>query len=91
MGKQKLDWTKEKKERFIIEGCGAGDGRDYKPLLRIQDFPSLGRVTRVLGWKTKRIHHLFTDMQTKYFYLLDWQDGIIDIKELFPYLMFKMK
>lgn len=86
MAKNKLSWSEEKYKRFIREGRGQGIGKEYKPWLTIHDFPSLGRVSRIFGWKTGRIHHLFSDLQTRYFYMLEWEDTVIDIREHFPLL-----
>lgn len=86
MAKRKLKWNEDKRQDFIEQGRGNGIGADYKSWLNIQDFPSMGRVSRVFGWKTRRIHHLFTDIQTRYFYLLEWEDCVVDIREHFPLL-----
>jgi len=59
MAKRKIDWDENKLKKWIQEGRGQGEGKDYKPWLTVQDFPSKGRVSRVFGWKTKRIHHFF--------------------------------
>lgn len=37
---------------MIKEGLGSEIGKDYKPWLKIQEFPSKGRVTRVKEIKT---------------------------------------
>ena len=34
-------------ERKLEEGRGLGVGKDYKPWITIQDFPSKGQVTRI--------------------------------------------
>lgn len=88
MAKRDNSWTKNKMERFLREGRGSGEGENYKPWLTIQDYPSLGRATRILGAKTKRIHQLHTDSQLKYLYLLEWEESVIDIREHFPLLDF---
>lgn len=54
MAKHRLNWSEEKYNRFIKEGRGQGIGKEYKPWLTVQDYPSLGRVSRVFGWKTGR-------------------------------------
>jgi len=87
--KRSKDWDKAKYERFIREGRGQGDLENYKPWLTVQDIPSRGRATRVFGWKTNRIHHFFSDIQTRFFYLLEWEDNVIDIKEHYPLLDLK--
>lgn len=88
IGKYNIEWTEEKYKRFLREGRGQGEGKDYKPWLTIQDFPSKGRCHRIFGWKTGRIHHLFTDSEAKFFYLLEWEDAVVDIREHFPLLDF---
>lgn len=77
-----------KRKRFLKEGRGQKEGKDYKPWLTVQDFPSKGRCHRIFGWKTGRIHHLFTDSEARFFYLLEWEDAVIDIREHFPLLDF---
>lgn len=84
MAKRNTSWDTNKLSRWIKEGRGQGEGENYKPWLTIQDFPSMGRVTRVFGWTTNRIHHFFSDTQLKYFYLLDWEERVIDIREHYP-------
>ncbi len=84
MAKRNTTWDSKKLDKWIKEGRGQGEGKDYKPWLTIQDFPSMGRVTRVFGWTTQRIHHFFSDTQLKYFYLLDWEERVIDIREHYP-------
>ncbi|MEG0308343.1 MAG: TnsA endonuclease N-terminal domain-containing protein [Clostridium sp.] len=73
-------------EKMIKEGYGTGIGSEYKPWIKIQDVPSLGRVTRVKGMKTNRQHELLSDMERNYFYILEYSDQIIDIKEQYPLL-----
>ncbi len=70
----------------IKKGYGSGEGKNYKPWISIHDFPSLGRVSRVFGWKTSRTHHFMSDQETKLFYLLEWSDRVVDIREQFPLL-----
>jgi len=84
VAKRNTTWDSKKLDKWIKEGRGQGEGKDYKPWLTIQDFPSMGRVTRVFGWTTQRIHHFFSDTQLKYFYLLDWEERVIDIREHYP-------
>jgi hypothetical protein len=49
--------TEEKIKKWIADGRGQGEGKDYKPWLNIQDVASMGYATRDKGWKTGRIHH----------------------------------
>lgn len=86
MAKRNLNWNENKLKRFLEEGRGQGIGRDYKPWLTIQDFPSIGRVSRIYSNKTQRIHQFFSDNETRMFYLLHWEDEVIDIREHYPLL-----
>lgn len=86
MAKRNLNWTSQKKNRYIAEGRGSGELNNYKPWFTIQDFPSIGRGSRILGNKTKRVHHFFSDLETMCFYLWDWDEKVIDIKEHYPLL-----
>ncbi|MBC2455651.1 TnsA endonuclease N-terminal domain-containing protein [Clostridium beijerinckii] len=49
--------------------------------LKVTTFSSKGRVTRIYGYKTKRIHHLQSDNQLRTFLLLEWDDRVKNIKE----------
>lgn len=60
--------------------------KNYESAIKVQDFPSKARVSRVKGRKTGRLHHLLTDLETNIFYLLDFNDDVIDIKEHYPLL-----
>ena len=73
-------------EKMIQEGYGTGVGSTYKPWIKIQYVPSLGRVTRIKGIKTKRQHELLSDMERNYFYILEFSDKVLDIREQFPLL-----
>lgn len=84
MSNRKIKWTEEKIEQRSKEGYGQGILSDYKPWITIHDFPSQGRISRVQGFKTNRIHHFLSDLETRLFYLCEWLDNVIDIREKFP-------
>lgn len=73
-------------EKWIKEGRGSGVGADYKPWLNIQDVSSLGRSTRLKGIKTNRQHEFLSDLERNYFYLTEYSDFVVDIREQFPLL-----
>lgn len=73
-------------EKWIKEGRGSGTGADYKPWIRIQDVSSLGRSHRLKGIKTTRMHEFLSDLERNYFYLSEYSDFVIDIREQFPLL-----
>ena len=84
MAKRKRSITQKVKDRRKKEGRGLGTGKDYKPELRIQDVSSIGLATRVLGWKTGRIHHFMSKLELRFFYSLEWPCWVVDIREQFP-------
>ena len=79
--KRKLDIDK-----MIKEGRGTGRSDKYKPWIKIQDVPSLGRVSRIKGIKTGRQHEFLSDMERNYFYFLEYSDVVQDVREQFPLL-----
>lgn len=72
--------------KLIKEGRGTGKGPEYKPWIRIQDVPSLGRSSRIKGIKTGRQHEFLSDMERNYFYILEYSDIVEDIREQYPLL-----
>ncbi|CAM5186253.1 transposase [Lysinibacillus sphaericus] len=75
-----------KAEKWIKEGRGSGVGADYKPWLNIQDVSSKGRSTRLKGIKTNRQHEFLSDLERNHFYLTEYSDSVVDIREQFPLL-----
>lgn len=73
-------------KKLMKEGRGQGLGSKYKPWLRIQDVPSLGRVSRIKGIRTERQHEFLSDLERNYFYILDYADDVLDIREQYPLL-----
>lgn len=86
MGRGNREWTQAKFERYVKEGRGFGNGENYKPWITVTDFPSIGRSARSPGWKTKRVHHFFSDHERRLFYLFEWSDIVVDVREQFPLL-----
>lgn len=72
--------------KMVKEGRGTGKGDRYKPWIKIQDVPSLGRSSRIRGIKTGRQHELLSDMERNYFFFLEYSDKVEDIREQFPLL-----
>lgn len=86
MAKRKREMTPAIIEKRIKEGRGSGRGNAYSPWLTIQDVPSNGRASRIDGWKSARAHHVMSDLERDYLYILDWSDQVTDIREQFPLL-----
>ena len=90
MSKRDLEWNESKYNKYLKEGRGKGTGSKYIPWVKMQDFPSLGRTSRIKGIKSQRIHHLFSDNETRCFYIFDWSDKVVDIQEQYPLLDLEM-
>lgn len=86
MAKRKRIVTQGTIENLIKEGRGEDIGEDYKPWILIQDVASSGRATRLKGIKTNRQHDFLSDLERNYFYILEYSDMVIDIREQFPLL-----
>jgi hypothetical protein len=78
--------TEERIKKWIKEGRGQGEGKDYKPWLNIQDVASEGNATREKGWKTGRKHHFLSDLELFFLYTLEWSPYVVDIREQYPLL-----
>lgn len=70
--------------KWIQKGRGSGQHADYTPWLTVRDLPSLGRVHRVFGHKSKRTHHLLSDLELSIFLMLEWHGNVLQIREQFP-------
>jgi hypothetical protein len=84
MAKRRRNTTSKVIQRRSQEGRGLGTGKDYKPELRIQDVASIGLATRILGWKTGRIHHFMSKLECLFFLTVDGSPRVLDIREQFP-------
>lgn len=82
------DWTDSTIKRFLKEGRGSGEGSEYKSWLQVQDIKSKGRSTRIFSPKVQRVVHLLSDLQLYYYYLLEFDDRVTDIREQYPLLDF---
>lgn len=74
MPKRIRTWNESKYRRYLAEGRGQGELSEYVPWVQIQDFPSKGIVSRVKGRTTGRVHHLVSNLELWYFYLIDWSE-----------------
>ena len=86
MPKHRRIWNQDTHNRYLREGRGCGSGPGYIPWIRVQDFASQGVVSRVKGRTTGRVHHLMSNNELAYFYMLDWSENVLDIREQYPLL-----
>ena len=90
MAKHSRVWNESAYRKRIREGRGQGIGAQYIPWIKIQDFASRGMVSRIHGTKTGRVHHLLSNNEMHFFFLLDWSDDVTDIREQYPLLDLRM-
>ena len=76
--------TQAQIDRRLKDGRGQGQGSDYKPFIYTRDVSSLGRSHRLPGSKTRRLHHLLSDLELAIFLTLDRSPHVADIREQFP-------
>ncbi len=77
-------YTEAKRERSFKEGRGQGHWKNYKPFIVVQNINSTGRVSRPYSLTSHRKHQFFSKLETDFFYMFDWFDNVIDIREQFP-------
>jgi len=73
-------------QRALKNKYGIGEGTTYKHWLRAQDVPSEGSSAKIKGIKIDRKHHTLSEGETAFFYLAEFRDDVIDIREQFPLL-----
>lgn len=82
MAKKTYGNSAAQNQKWIKEGRGAGHGADYKPWLTARDLGSEGRSHRIFGHKTKRTHHLLSDLELAIFLIMDWNPLTTDIRDV---------
>ena len=86
MAKRNRQTTQRKIEKWIKEGRGQETNEGHKPWLTIQDVPSLGLTCRRKGLKSKRVHQLLSQLETRAFLIFDWMPNFKNIREQYPLL-----
>ncbi|AXY55369.1 heteromeric transposase endonuclease subunit TnsA [Acinetobacter chinensis] len=84
MAKPQNSLTEIQIAKRIKEGRGQGSGSTYKPWLRIHEVPSQGLSHRIYSFKTRRTHHLLSNLELGVFLTLDWMGHVQDIREQYP-------
>lgn len=77
-------------DKKIAEGRGKGEGRFYKPWIRVGEFKSNGEQEIIQGLKTFRDHHYFSEGESKHHLLAEFSPHVIDIREQYPLLPLEM-
>lgn len=78
MGRKVTEETKTRQKR------GQGTGKDYNPWIHIQEMSSKGTKEILNDWKTGRQVHLLSQNEVRWYYILRWNDDVLDIREQFP-------
>jgi hypothetical protein len=73
-------------QRALKNKYGIGQGIDYKPWLKIDDVKSHGTKSLIFGRKTNRDHHMLSGIESEHFFLAEFSDRVVDIREQFPIL-----
>jgi len=73
-------------DRWIAQGFGQGQGKDYKSWIRGHHFGSKGRCHRLMSTKTGRIQDTFSDVERNWCILLDFDDDVVETREQFALL-----
>ncbi|MCQ4445685.1 TnsA endonuclease N-terminal domain-containing protein [Enterobacter cloacae] len=77
----------ESYEKALRDGIGLGTGENYQPWIRPQDFTnSTGIRSAIRGLKTFRQHNTLSGIESEFYYLAEFNDSVIDIREQFPLL-----
>ncbi|PMN90690.1 TnsA endonuclease N-terminal domain-containing protein [Enterovibrio norvegicus] len=84
-GRRKLESLSDF-QRALKQNYGLGEREAYKPWLRVQDVSSHGHSAKIEGIKVARAHHMLSEHESSFFYLAEFSDSIIDIREQFPLL-----
>lgn len=80
----RIKWNETRIKKMELEGRGKGTLSNYKPWLTVSMVSSRGRSHRVYSPKTKRVHHLLSDIELAVFMYLEWRTDVIDIREQYP-------
>lgn len=90
MAKRQRVWNQAKYESYLKSGRGQGEGSKYLPWISIHDLSSKGLSSRVFSYKTNRVHHFLSHNELCFFYMLEWSNQVLDIREQFPMLDVKL-
>ena len=74
----------QQQQKWIKDGRGDGELSSYKPWLTVRDLSSLDRSHQVYDHKTKRTHHLLSNLELAIFLILEWNLLIQEMQEQFP-------
>ena len=71
-------------EGKLKQNRGTGTGADYIPWIRAREFNSKGTASTFADYKHGREIQVLSQGELYYYYLLRWQDDVVDIREQYP-------
>lgn len=71
-------------EGKIRRGRGLGEQENYKPWILTRELNSIGTTANVIDWKHGRTIQLLSGAEEMYYYVLRWDDRVVDIREQYP-------
>lgn len=71
------------RERWLAQGRGAGIGAEYKPWIKVGDFPNRTNSYRIKSLITGRVHHYFSAIEYRHHLVAEYLQ-CKDIREGFP-------
>lgn len=84
MGRGRRFTSYQDYELALSKGVGIGYGENYQPWFRAQDVQSNGNRSVIFGLKTRRKHHFLSSIESDFFYLAEFNDSVVDLREQFP-------
>lgn len=70
--------TKKRQKR------GLGTGKNYNPWIHCREVRSKGTKSLLVDWKHGRQIHLLSRNETYMYFILRWNDDVVDIREQYP-------
>lgn len=84
MGRGRRFTSYQDYEKALSKGVGIGHAENYQPWFRAQDVKSNGNRSVIFGLTTRRKHHFLSSIESDFFYLAEFNDSVVDIREQFP-------
>ena len=74
-------------EGKLRQNRGTGTGADYLPWIKAREFNSKGTASTFADYKHGREIQVLSQGELYYYYLLRWQDDVVDIREQYPLVL----
>lgn len=68
----------------VREHRGTGEGASYIPWIKTREISSTGTKSLINDWKHGRQIHTLSRNETNFYYILRWDDHVLDINEQYP-------